>query len=588
MATQKFSAGDMQGLTPAVDPTQSDKIFALEWSGRNFIFDSLGPKSSFGNRQLMPQPRTAPSYVQGVRLKLRSGDRCFHFFGDGIWEWNEFLGGYKLVYLTPDTTKVPGRWSYGYLAGYLFFCHPRVGILVYNIDTGLCVPHRQIGIGTPSNAMAIEVNNGRLCVMDPLFYSWSNPSDGLDFTPKLGGGGFQLISDRVAGTPILLTGYAGGCLLWTTEGVLRSEFTGDAAVFRFRSLGTEYRPSNSFCSCRVDNDTMIILDERGLFQSKGDSITPFAPLFNEFLIKYIREWKLSVDQNLRLEWDRLKRMLYVSVSHTYANAIYDLAFVYYPPLDKWGQFNEPHYGILPVLIDDGERSGDYFGFVDSDGIVKYWSGAPNREAEATTITQSKSNLFMPAIQRDSQYAPTDEGRLMSSTLKISSFSMVGMTQRAGYYEAGILTPKTVALTGLDSKLTFGLFRPTGPGESDDASEILNVLIRSEESNIGESTQIDWQAESGTDDWQSGSGNVDRGLGLLGYVNHKLRVIGTLDGKTEWQSDVPMLELESPAGRYYSCSVVGVWHMIEITAADVGESFHIRTGEITATSAGRIL
>ena len=130
-----------------------------------------------------------------------------------------------------------------------------IGILVFDPAVIVIQPISEIAIVPPTQPIAIAVNNGRLCVIDPIMFSWSMPSNGLDFTPALGGGGFQQISDRVGGTPMMITSYAGATLTWTTGGVLRSEFTGDAAVFRHRSLSTDVRPANSFCVVGVANDT---------------------------------------------------------------------------------------------------------------------------------------------------------------------------------------------------------------------------------------------------------------------------------------------------------------------------------------------
>lgn len=597
MPIQAFKAGEIKGFTPGVDPTLSDTVFAL--SGRNYTFDSLGPKSSFGDRMLLPQYRTKPEYIQGVRLHLPNEDRCFTFDGDGIWEWDEVAGGFQCVYLTPDTSKLPFRWTWGFLSDYIFFCHPRTGILCYNLADGTCQPHSQVGIATPVDALAIVINNGMLCALDPLFFSWSNPSDGLDFTPQLGGGGFQLLSDRVSGTAIMLTSYTTGCLSWTTGGVLRSQFTGDAAVFVHRSLNTEYRPCNSFCTTRVDDDTVLILDERGLFQSKGQaptiyspgtvSPTSYTPLFNEFLIDFIQNNKLDLGTQARLEWDELRRHLYVMFSMKYAGATYDRVFVYYPTLDKWGEFNSTCYGIIPILIKQSSRKGNYYGYVDAKGVIRYWQETwASREANASTADLANCNLYYPTLEKIAQQSLSDSGRIMPVTGKVRAFDATGIAQRAGYYRVGTVTPKLAALSGLNAKLELGLFRPTGPSASDEASEVINVLIRSYTGLLSHSVVEDLEQETGTEDYETETGTEDLGDKANQVINYSLKVISTLDGIHEWQSAVPVLVQESLTARYFACSTVGVWHKIEVTADDPGDSFHLRSCEITAASAGRIL
>lgn len=590
MATQRFSARDIKGLTPAVVPTVSEELFAL--NGKNFIFDTRGPKSSFGNRLLLPQQRTRPDYIQGFRLKLRTGDRCFTIDGDGIWEWDEAAGGFKSIYLTPDTTQSPYRWTHGYLNGYMFFAHPRTGILAYNLDTGICQPHSNIGKGTPVEVLAIVVNNGRLIAIGPNHFSWSNPSNGLDFTPALGGAGAQLVSDRVPGSPIMVTSYTRGCLTWTTGGVMRSEFTGDSAVYRHRSLNTEYHPVNSFCTCRIDDDTVIILDERGLFKSRGEAPEPYAPMFNEFLLDYIQKYDLRIGNNLRVEWDELQRLMYISTSLSYADAKFESCFVLYPPLDKWGQFNEPHYGVLPLLIKDSERSDDYYGFVDADARIRYWLATGSREKRPEeSASLEAGNLYYPAIQKPAQFPDELSGVTLSSSGKANTIAKNPITKTAGYYQTGVVTPIVPELIGLGAKIQFGMFRPTGSQASDEMSEVLNVLIRNVESGNEDQLGVDFNLiPSATDDedYNLGTGAEDYGYENLNYINHGFRMISTIDGSSEFASTVPSLIGFVKGARHYSCSILGIWHIAEISAEEVGESFHLQTFEITAASAGRLM
>lgn len=530
MATQSLQVADVLGLTPAIDPTRSDKFFVLK--GKNFLFDAIGPRSGFGNRLLSKAALLAAPYIQGIRLKLRSGDRSFTITTNAILEWNEATLSWTVIYATPDTSVQPYRWTWGYLAGKVYFCHPRTGIIVYDVETGVAA--LLAGPGVPTNAIAIVVNNGRLCVMTDELFAWSAQSDGSYFKPELGGAGFQRIDSRVPGLPIMISTYAKGVLIWTTGGVMRSEFTGDVEVWRHRNLNTEYRPVNSFCTVRVDDDTVIILDERGLFQSKGEIPTAFAPLFNEFLIDYLQRNNVNVGENVRLEWDELQRVLYVSVSLSYANPLYEECFVLYPPTDKWGQFGEAHYGILPIKITGSERADDYYGFADSDGFIRYWKRTGSREIVANV--------------EDPNAAPV--------------------------------------LQGLDAYIWIGLLRGISELDLDHMTEIIQIMVRSNQSGPEDRTILDFAIEPDLDLNIPGS-DLNLGFEELNYVNHQLKIISTNDGQSEFQSAVPDLVNADKAARLFACSTVGIWHIVEIRAAGIGEAFHIRTLELTAADAGRL-
>lgn len=582
MSSAAWKATDILGLTPAIDLRRSDKTYVV--GGKNFAFTSRGPRSVYGSRYLLPYPMGSVDHVQGVRIRLRSGDRIFTFTGEAILEWDETVGGWQVIWVTPVTNLTPYRWTYGYLNGKIFFCHPRAGIVVYDIENESVYLHNGPGVST--SPLAICVNNGRLIIMDDIYLYWSWQSDGLNFTPALSEAGFQKISDRVAGFPIMINSYAQGVLLWTTGGVMRSEFTGDQEVYRHRNLNTEFRPINSMCTLQTDENTIVFLDERGLYQSNGGPPTPYAPLFNEFLIEFIRKNDLSVGQNVRIEWDDLRRFMYVSVSLTPESQLYQRAYVLYPALDKWGVMSETHYGILPVEIDGNQRGGSYFGYVDTDSRLNYWSDFASREVQPTG---NGLNMRYPLIQKNTFSAEGDQGLVVSSSLTLNSEPMRDFDYPAGFYLPNSNTSATPITTGLDAKVQIGLIRFESPDVYDHTFEIIGVMLGNIESGPNDVLSEDYlTVPDGVDDedWNVVPGSDDLGVELLTYVNHDLRVVGTIDGQTPYVEENPALVEFFPAARHFSCSVPGIWHILEISANSAGQAFHLQAVELTAVDAGR--
>lgn len=591
MVTHRLAARDIQGLTPAIDATVSTEVFAI--SGKNYLFDSKGPKSIFGNRVLSAVARADPEYTQGFRLREGYNNRSFFFDRYGVWEWQDQLKQFKLIYTTPDLNVIPHRWTWGYLNGYLYLCHPAVGILAYNTEQEICYNHRELSQGTtPDNAIAVCVTNGRLCVLSHTAFHWSYPSDGLNFAPALGGGGFQVVSDRVPGDPIMISAYSGGAITWTHGGVMRSEFTADAKVFRHRVLNTEYRPVNSFCTITMDNDSVVILDQRGLFQTSGEAPVALTPVFNEFLIRYITDNNLNQGHNLRLEWDDIQRTLFVMVSSSYANPVYEKTFVLYVPMDKWGEFSEPSFGIMPLSVPSSEIADDYFGFVDQSGIVKYWDSVGSRQiAPNQTSLAAQSDLVLASFQHPTQISVNLTHRIMPSVGRLSSFSRSTYGVKTGYYLPNTMSVIDETLTGLNSHIHLGFFRAVDNLAADEMSEITGLVVRSVESGPDGVTSTDYNiVPPGTsdEDYNVVTGSEDYGFEHSNYVNHQLRVIGSIDATTEFVSAVPDLVGFAKGARYYSCSVSGIWNILEFSAQEIGESFHLKTLELTIVPAGRLL
>ena len=584
MTTGVWRAGDILGLTPGLDLRNADRTFAV--GGKNFAFTSKGPRSIFGNRMLLPHKLGRPEHGQGVRIRLRSGERVFTFEGESILEWSESIGGWKVLYVTPVSNNAPYRWTVAYLNGKVYFCQPAAGIIVYDLDQETIQKHD--GPGVPGAPLAIVQNSGRLIVMDDTYLYWSWQSDGMNFTPALGEAGFQKINDRVSGFPIMVSSYAQGIITWTTGGMMRSEFTGDQEVYRHRNLNSEFHPINSFCAVQMDDNTCVILDERGLYQSQGAIPTPLAPMFNEFLIEYIRQNKLTIGQNIRIDWDDLRRLMYVSVSVTPEYDRYEKAYVLYPSLDKWGIMNEIHHGILPVRIGANEREGSYFGFVDVDGRVRYWSDFASREV---LPSGGLLNMRYPLIQKATFERAGGGYWITGSSLVMNSEPTTPMTGPAGYYANSSNTPVVQNLIGLDAKIQIGLIRFTDISDSHDRmTEVTSVMLGNIESGPEEQLSEDYlQVPDGVDDedYEVVTGAEDFGFNSLAYINHEIRIISTVDGRSKFQEATPELVQVTEGARHFSCSSVGIWHILELSADSAGQAFHLRACELNAADAGRL-
>src|SRR5690606_19390111 len=137
------------------------------------------------------------------RINTQGIDRSIRLMGDSLLEWDENAGAWITLYmLDPTSTIRPYRMPGGYLTGYIFICHPVLGILYMSVSTG-AVGKLQVP-GLPARPLACNVNNGRLCVVDQESLYWSAQSNGFDFIPSLGGAGSQKVNDRVPGKPIMI------------------------------------------------------------------------------------------------------------------------------------------------------------------------------------------------------------------------------------------------------------------------------------------------------------------------------------------------------------------------------------------------
>lgn len=160
--------------------------------------------------------------------------------------------------------------------------------------------------------------------------------------------------------------------------------------------------------------------------------------------------------------------------------------------------------------------------------------------------------------------------------------------RAGFYLPGSPNPVAPSVGGLAARLQLGLIRLNGSQSPDQLTEIISAMVRSIPSGAVDELTLDYKLESDSEDYNVAIGSEDFGTDAINYVNHRLRLVATNDGRTEAASVEPDLVRFDPAARYYSCSITGVWHIVEMAAVEPGESFKLHSLELTVIDAGRLL
>lgn len=583
MASTLAQVSDIGGLNPAVDPKKSGKYRLLE--GENVYFDVDGIISGFGNDLVIDRPFANPVGIQGIRINTEVGTLCFTFTDDAILMYSEIQGTYIPLLPIPSTFNTPYRWTLGYLNDYVYMCHPVVGVIRYHVVNEYAAFHTPEGI--PEHPLAICVDNGRLAVLSRENITWSDQSNGFNFELALGGSGFQKANDRISGIPIICFSYGKGIIVLTTGGILRGEFTGDKAVYRWRGVNTQYYPINSLCAFQTTDDEIVFLDPRGFYVTRGESPKPYLPLWNEFLIAELKRNRYLESDNIRVEWDSLNKLIYTSFTIADTGDTYDYAYVLYQPIDKWGKFSDKHYGILPWSIDTSERRGDYFGFVDESKRPRYWGGQPHK---ILTGTNGSSVYRKRTVDYPTTYDSELEVYTFSSQALMDDKIDVDTAEPEGYYTYDNLNPVNKVRTGLSASLSVGLFR-FGEGQyPDELSEVTNITVGSVMA-IEDTTPIeDFNlVPDGIDDedYNEVTGADDYGFGRVNFVNFNLQVIGSMDGRSAYVTESPVLYDFFSAQRYYACNVLGLHQIVNMSADIAGETFHLQTLELNGILAGRI-
>lgn len=388
MPFTNVSIAGLESYQPAVDYRKSGRIGVL--SGRNFAWDASGVYSAYSSRLIDGSDSIglAPNIAQTIDLESE-----IHVGVEGkIWRLTASSEGSPIgnwvniatiaTLVNADVTQIPynfRRWSSAYLGGEYYACAYNYG--VFRVTLGGVPVYTRLTQGTvpgfPADSdpvIAIAETNGRMCYLTQTSFMWSGAANPDDLVPALGGAGFQILKERISGTPFAVTPLSQGAIIWTTDGALVAEFVGGDTVFRFWQLSTKSLPLSSFAITRMPDDDYIILTRLGLFMFNNLSQPqPITPLFNEYLREYLRfkatekghVWYSITDNRLYVGM----RQAEVAFSETYALDII---------LDRWGVFSESHMG----LFDYGTSRGQ-LAYATPQGIASFLlsplDGRKNRE-----------------------------------------------------------------------------------------------------------------------------------------------------------------------------------------------------------------
>lgn len=365
MVTTNISITGLESYQPAVDYRRSGKIGIL--SGKNFAWDASGVFSSgasrlvSGTHSLGLSPAIAQSLDLETIMHVAVDDTIWQLnptsAGSPIGTWEEVTELDRLVF--PDSDDVPynfRKWTTAYLgyepyaAAYnygVFRVNAALPLPTYTRLTSVLVP------GFPTDdtpVIAIGETNGRMIYLTELTVYWSGANAPEDLAPALGGAGFQIIAEKIGGTPFAVTPVSMGAIVWTTAGALVMEFIGGDNVFRFWQLSTQALPISSFAITRMPDDDYVLMTRLGLFMFNNMSQPqPITPLFDEFLREYLR----NKPNELGHVWYSITdNRLYCSMRNS--KQAFVETFTLDIMLDRWGVFSEPHIGFFEYGVSRGQ------------------------------------------------------------------------------------------------------------------------------------------------------------------------------------------------------------------------------------------
>lgn len=611
-----IEAKDIEGLLPAIDRRQPDKIYCID--GKNFKWTVQGPESSFGSRYIGNQRMLDPALGSTFRL-----DNSIVFCGsEAFYQYDPTsMTFYPLFFFGTQADEYP--WFSCRILNKFYFCRKGLGVYEYNPATN---HWRQLTpSGLPANPVSITQVRGRLVVLGETEYAWSAIENADDFTDSIATGVARQLLSLIGGDAFAVRASADGFLVWTSEGIVAVEFSGNQAIFRHEVLTRIYKPINPFCIIDLDEGAQLFCDKKGFFTTSGGRPEPFMPLFGEFLNKTLLPSRDLGDYSVfRMHHARDQQLLFFMVSLPSNHVLYEKSYCFHIPTQKCGSFDRLHYGFGELNLGTNSFYDYNFGYIDENGYFHRFTEETQNE-----ITSRPDDGYFYQVDFDMPSRRMDNTYFMTTLMNISAepeYLYVG--KESGFYVYGdaasgeeILNNESEQLpsesgnpnlmkslttmgmncfqigvekypvqgAALDGSVTIGLFRFKEMRNDDQLAEILGLTVHS--GPLG-GTSEDWLVDSGEEDYLTSTlSDEDWGLGASSGDEYKATLIGTTDGVTTFLNHSNELEniISGNVQRkqYPGKMTKGIFHHLKIDADEVGDTFHIKTIEMTGFPAGRI-
>jgi len=623
MPNEVIKVPDIQGLMPALDRRVVGKPYVID--GANFAFDVQGPKSCFGTRRITQAPfSSADLHASTIRI----GDEIWLFADDGIYGFNPDTKQFFPRFVSPTIPTDDWLWSAALVGGNWFFCRKGIGLVKFDTATEV---FSIITDDVPSGPVSICESYGRLVVLGATAYAWSSLDLGEDLAPDLNTGAGSRSTGLVGGTSFSVRPIETGFLVYTSKGILISEFTAAENQFRSDVLTKQIRPISPFAIIDLEENIHLFLDVKGLYMvGLADQNTRVYPrVFNQIFSEYLSQdflptLNLRVANLLRLFYSIDTKQIFLSVSSEDSPGAYIYSFCLYQTVEKWGKLNHPHYMLGELAFPTGSTVGFQFGYFCLKGDVHHiredvssTEEDPNANDTFLFIAEEdfpirvlggvyyfSSNLYM--YDHDPQFYASGTG--VYETYRLTSYTdetdlpeeMEFVLDTEVYYAASEFLNDTGMvlfnepgfaeknLQPLKAYIDIGLFRFPVREFNDELSMITNVTIGQESLSLADIEDWLTLTPDVTQDWLVDTlPDEDWGDGVAGGNSYDTLLIGTNDGETSFNQAELTLARQEGDSAFYVVLLTAMYHTLRVSALQSDQSFHLKSLELSGNYAGRL-
>lgn len=632
MSTLTVFAKDLLPWTPDIDSRRSEKPEII--TGQNFIDDIDGPRSAWSSNYVNFNFWDVATRGKVNELRLAKG--MLYGTQTGVWSIDPVSGLAIPILLIAVVNKF-WPWTIAFVGGLYYIAQFDVGLWQYDpINNSIGHVDTPFGDG----ARFVNESKGRLVVLTVDVVATSALDDGTDLTPSLQtAAGAQALS-LVGGDGYRIESIPDGFLVYLSNGIMKATYTQQSFVFAYDNLTPGIKVFNPNAAVYIPRVGALSLDNSGFNLTREFNYTdlgipqPWEIEKGDYVKKNILAFLDETSfGTIGMYYSVQTQQLFIYFSANTNPGLFYTTFVWSSVSKKWSSFDQQHYGIFETY--DALSNTYSASFMGSDGYMHAFSNANFTQSLPTPPLVLQDFVYRASIEEQviaeiddsdvifqrgvteinfSDYNPFTFANLTGTVgtfqMNFTPYSdtvndaaddpdmIIGAVITGGTYinmdvSGGIeqfAIPYMLPQVGLSSSLQIGPFRFEDQTYADQTSSVDTInlaLAPTSNFNVFE----DWNTlNASAEDWNTLTGAEDWGAGVQTPNSFDLILRSTNDGVNPGEQGDEELEPFMNLGSsqvFKPSGWSGIYHLLTLEANDPGQSFALKTIDLTGALTGRL-
>lgn len=628
---QTLLARDLNPWTPVIDARKSDKPQII--TGINFRDGIDGPISAFS--AAFVNDNLFDTNTRANIDELPIDNDILYGTPTGVYKIDQTSG--VVWNILPITiTKLFWPWTIAKVGGFFYIAQYGIGLWQYDQTNDIMT---QIVTPSGQDIFYVAESYGRLIYFDLTVVAVSALDDGTDFIPNLATAAQAQAQSMVGGTAYAIVSIVDGFLVYFSSGVMKATYTSAANVFNWSKLSTGIKLFSPNASVYCPMFGSITLDRNGLWLTQEYNYTtygkpaPWEVVMGNYIKKnIINGMDYTKPGVVSMYYSQAMQMIFIFFSANASQGLFTTTLCYDCISQRWGSFNEPHYGIFETY--NAATATYTASYMDTSGYMKEFTNSNYSEDYPDDNTGLNDYLYRPDLtDRDmsqflganpainggvifyeghseikfsdhapwfynaytvsglyiinsAPYSDTNEG-LYDIPFDVTSSPMIGGSNINDDFSGGLLLialPYIINEQGLNSSITIGPFRANDQQAfAEETTHLESVQLGMQATNAF-LIYVDWNTTVGSQDWNAIDGAIDWGAGAQIPTTYGLTLSDTNDGFSspffgdedlEVFQDFGSSQLFKPAGNS------SIYHTLTLSAENVGDFYALKVIDITA-------